>query len=464
MLTVRLPPGADAARRYAIDVLLGEFLGVAFRYGDACEAGAWRIEAGDRVLVMADVFLPAADAAWLVPGSLPDTSPQEWRYTDDLPALRLSGATLPCRFVAAGEPALLVFSESGAHCRIDLPGTVFCLLTRYEEAVCATRDMHGRFPLSALGTFQRENLHRPLADECAEVLFAILQRLWPGIGRRPRAFRMLASHDVDRPFEYLFMSPVRMALRAGADLLQRRDPSQAMDTWRSWRRVRGGDLAADPCNTFDWLMTESDRRGLRSAFYFICAGTGSALDGDYDFAHPAIRDLVRRIAQRGHEVGIHGSYRSAEDGAQLAHEAALLRGALAGLLPADGTLGGRQHFLRWRTPGSMADQDVAGLAYDATLGFAERPGFRCGTCREHPAFDLRGRRPLAVRERPLVAMDVSVTHPVYMGLGHGDAAFAIFAGLKQTCRRYDGDFTLLWHNSRLMTEEQRRFYTGVLDA
>lgn len=254
-----------------------------------------------------------------------------------------------------------------------------------------------------------------------------------------------------------------MALRAAADLVLRRDAGLAMQNLRAWSRVRDGDLGADPCNTFDWLMEESERRGLRATFYFICARPSGRIDGDYDFAHPAIQSLLRGIIARGHEVGIHGSYLSAFDGEQLAREAAILRGALEAA-GAGRQIGGRQHFLRWRVPEGIAGCERAGLAHDATLGFAEQPGFRCGTCHEHPAFDLHARRPLAVRERPLVAMDVSVTDPLYMGLGYTVAARDVFVDIKHTCRRYGGDFTFLWHNSRLSADAQRRLYTEVLDA
>lgn len=464
MLTVHLPPGADAANRYAMDVLLGEFLGVPYAYGDAGVPGQVQVAGEGRVLSIADVFLADARQHWLQPGSLPDAVVCDWFYGNELPGLVLSGDTLPCRFLAPGDGPVLRFADDGAHCRLDIPGTVFCLLTRYEEAVCRARDAHGRVPLAALGRFQREHLQRPLADECVEVLYAAMQRLWPRLPRRERNFRVVPSHDVDRPFEYLFRSPLRMALRAGADLLLRRDAALALQNLRTWSRVRSGDIAADPCKTFGWLMDEAEQRGLRASFYFICARPSGRIDGDYDFAHPAIQALLRDIVARGHEAGIHGSYLSAVDGDQLAREAGILRGALTAAGAGNREIGGRQHFLRWQVPDGIVACERAGLAHDATLGFAEQPGFRCGTCHEHPAFDLRARRPLAVRERPLVAMDVSVTDPLYSGLGYTDAAREVFVRLKQTCRHYGGDFTLLWHNSRLATDAQRRLYTEVLDA
>lgn len=58
-------------------------------------------------------------------------------------------------------------------------------------------------------------------------------------------------------------------------------------------------------------------------------------------------------------------------------------------------LGDRQHFLRWETSTTARLWDANGLDYDSTLSCADRPGFRCGTCREYPLYDLHERRPCA---------------------------------------------------------------------
>lgn len=464
MLTVHLPPEAEAARRYVVDVLLGEFMGLPFRYGQTCAPGSMRIEAEGQSLVFADVFFSAVASRWLAPGSLPVDPGFTWRYGAELADVRLPDETLPCRFLTLGDGAVLRFDGEGAHCRLDIPGTVFFLLSRYEESLPGARDAHGRVMLSSLDRFQRDNIHRPLVDEYVEILYAIAKRLWPGLARRARHFRVLPSHDVDRPFEYLFLSPAHLLARAGSDVVRRRDPDMALRRVRDWWRVQGGDLSADPCNTFAWLMEQSERRGLRSSFYFICARPAGAIDGDYDLAHPALRLLLQEINRRGHEIGVHGSYNSFNDAPQLVREKQLLQAACAAGAITPDIEGGRQHFLRWDTPGTIRNWNQAGFRYDSTLTFAERAGFRCGTCHEYPVFDLQDQVQLAVRERPLVAMECSVTDNVYMGLGEGRAARDAIVSLKETCRRFNGDFTLLWHNSRLVTAGQRALYTDILDA
>jgi hypothetical protein len=104
----------------------------------------------------------------------------------------------------------------------------------------------------------------------------------------------------------------------------------------------------------------------------------------------------------------------------------------------------------------------AGMAYDSTLSYADRPGFRCGTCFEYPAFDPVTQEALSLRVRPLIAMECTVMAPQYMGLGPGDAALAKFMALKNSCRAVGGCFTLLWHNSYFIKDRDFIIYQKVI--
>ena len=118
--------------------------------------------------------------------------------------------------------------------------------------------------------------------------------------------------------------------------------------------------------------------------------------------------------------------------------------------------------LRWESSSTAVFWEKASLDYDSTLGFPDLAGFRCGVCYEFPLYDLDGRNALTVRERPLICMDVTVTSPVYMNLGLGEAALEAITDLRVECERYQGDFTLLWHNDHLVDEESRELYRQIL--
>jgi hypothetical protein len=69
---------------------------------------------------------------------------------------------------------------------------------------------------------------------------------------------------------------------------------------------------------------------------------------------------------------------------------------------------------------------------------------------------------MSIRERPTIVMDSTVTSDRYMGLGTGPEAWELVSILKERCRLFDGDFTVLWHNNLLADAESREFYIGLL--
>jgi hypothetical protein len=416
VIRARIPPTYAPERRYALEVLLGVPVEC-----EVADVAAVELAVGDDdPVVLAEGLFATPEAEWLTPASLPATPP----------------ATVE------GVPLLYGTAEQP-----DLLGSAFFCLTRYEELVDATRDDRDRYPAAASLAYREGFLGRPVVDEYAGLLRGLLERRWPRLPWRQHAFAVVPSHDVDYP---LATGPRLRA--AAAELLRRRDGDAAL------RRLVRGPRAVD---TFDWTMDESERRGLRSAFYFIAGHTGGAIDGDYSLDDPWIRRLLLRIHERGHEIGLHPSYETFRDPEATIAEAERLRRTLDELGIDQERIGGRQHFLRWENPATWRAWEAAGLAYDSSLGYSDRPGFRSGTCREHPVYDLRARRTLALRERPLLVMDVTLV--LHLGLGDDEAVAAAHA-VRAEAVRVRGDYTVLWHNNHLASARRRRTYLRVLDG
>lgn len=97
--------------------------------------------------------------------------------------------------------------------------------------------------------------------------------------------------------------------------------------------------------------------------------------------------------------------------------------------------------------------------YDTTLSYADRPGFRCGTCFEYPAFNPITNEILKIRIRPLIAMECTIIADHYMGLGYGQEALEKFQSLKDKCEKVGGIFTLLWHNSHFSKFDTQIYLT-----
>lgn len=344
----------------------------------------------------------------------------------------------------------------------DILALAAWMMTRQEEIGAEQLDEHGRFPAVASHAFRYGYLERPIVDEWFFILGQVIKRQWPGLELKKSQFTVSVSHDVDQPSPIGFSSYPRVLRSMLGQVVKKRSLAGAIQLPIIKLNTRTQLYRGDPYNTFDWIMDASERNGLRSAFYFICGRTNPARDALYDVGHPAIRALLRRIHERGHEVGLHPSYETYMTPGAIADEFKTLRKVCEEEGVRQAEWGGRMHYLRWRHPETLREWSQAGLNYDSTLGYADLPGFRCGTCYDYPAYDLVRDELLDLRIRPLVVMECTVTAERYMGLGKGDEALQKIVALKEACRAVGGRFELLWHNSELLSGEDRRLFINAI--
>ncbi|HDI3190996.1 TPA: polysaccharide deacetylase family protein [Vibrio cholerae] len=358
---------------------------------------------------------------------------------------------------------LIEFSKQGATIHYDILGLTYWALTRLEEVGRKDLDNHQRFPAVSSHAYQHGYLERPIIDEWLMILGLVIQRVWPDIELKQHEFSIQVSHDVDSPSMYGFKPWPTIGRMMAGHLLKRRD-LKAFFTALYVKLATHRQLhPADPYNTFEWLMDISEANNIKSAFYFICGGNHSH-DADYLPEHPAIRNLMRRIHERGHEIGLHPSYGTFQQPELIKQEAERLKRICAEESIEQQLWGGRMHYLRWEQPTTMRAWAGAGMTYDSTLGYADRPGFRCGTCYEYPAFDPVAQVQLNLRIRPLVVMECTVIDAVYLGLGVTEAAEEKIQQLKMRCQQVSGTFGLLWHNSYFKNSNLRNIYKNVLGS
>jgi len=367
---------------------------------------------------------------------------------------------------APGVPELpmpLIENRSGDYIiQYDILGLTYWMLSRVEEIARTDLDDHERFPAISSHAYKYGYLDRPVVDEWLHVLGQVIRRQWVGIELKQHNSKTLVSCDVDSPFA-LDGSFSRMVRRSMGDLLMRRSISAlaktVVGTWLS----RHGNHSLDPYRQgIEFIMETSERAGCAVAFYFIPENTDSRLDNGVSLDDPRMRALLQEIHARGHEIGIHPGYHSYKHPETMLRSVQTLRQVLDEEGIEQPLLGGRQHFLRWETPTTARLWDENDLNYDTTLSYADRPGFRCGTCFEYPMFDAVEQRALKLRQRPLILMECSVIAKRYLGLGYSDKALWLMLEYRERCRQMGGNFTLLWHNSHFGNEEDKRFYEVLL--
>lgn len=316
-------------------------------------------------------------------------------------------------------------------CRSDIFAATFFMLTRWEEYVLRERDAHGRFPAKSAAAVRFGFLDRPVVNEWADLLYAMLFQLGWEQARPERSFQLSVSCDVDHP--RLWWSVLDRFKTLAGSLFVRFDIRET----RFWLRHHFFKTR-DPYDVFDEWMDILELHGLRAHFNFLGDRPRSS-DCYYPIDHPFIRKMMGKLADRGHAIGFHPSYEACDNPDMFRHELNSVREISP--IP---VMNGRQHYLRFAVPYTWKIWEWEAMDWDSTLGYSEMEGFRCGICHDYPVFDPIERRITSLREKPLIAMDVTLA--LYRKYTPEEALERL-QQLKRQVIKHRGEFVFLWHNS-----------------
>lgn len=359
--------------------------------------------------------------------ALPDTTRLDPLERHALACLVDVAAVLPAEGAAAAHAVRLVLDEASptdpglplrAHGDLRLPtgdGAVHLpvawlrrvgeLVSMQSDGADAPKDRHGR-PVSEANQLVRAGTERtPVVSEVANVLRTAMMHaaaeagrpyfgahLWP----HRKLWAACLSHDLD----VASLWPAFTALRV-AELAKKGDLSRVARVVAS----AGASLLGDPVRDGVRAVLDAERAvGAHSTWFIICASptlaTVRAGDVTYLPEHRRVRAILEALRADGHEIGLHGSFETAADGANFVYQRTRLARLADGAVP-----GVRQHFLK-RTIGETERAMVsAGFAYDSTAGFPDRNGFRLGLADAVPVWDHASQRALPLEELPFCWMD-----------------------------------------------------------
>lgn len=232
---------------------------------------------------------------------------------------------------------------------------------------------------------------RAIRDRARQRGAAPLPMPWERAGARA-AFSL--THDVDYPQIIRWIEAPRLVLQRGARGI------------RSAARVLRG---TSHFWTFQEWLDLGRQLGLQSAFYFMARrgslwryATGTP-DDFYDVRRPEFARLFALLREAGAEIGLHASFHAHRSAETIRVEAERVSFA-AGVRVA----GNRHHY--WHLDPANPNEtlrrhELAGLAYDSSLGLEYFPGFRRGTCHPFQPYHPRERRELDVLQVPPAWMD-----------------------------------------------------------
>lgn len=423
MIKITIPSNNIAERKYILDVVFDEFLGLEYKITEDKNCKEWKIIlANDKILIIKDTFFN--------------------NYPNDLEYLKIENI-----------PDTIE--------ELDIFAASFFMLVRWEEYVNKNRDLHKRFLACESLAYKQGFLNRPIVNEYLEELKRMLLKLEDTLEFKVHKSKQFVSCDIDQPFDCTVENITNLLKTCAGDMIKRKSITEALKRVRRYVFNKLGNYKYDKNYTFEWYMDVCEQAGLKAAFYFI-PDSRERGNGCYNLKDKKVQKLLSYIDGRGHEIGVHGSYQTYQDKEKAKLQKEMLEDILKKLEIKQKVIGNRQHYLRWDSAITPSILEYAGFLYDTTSSYADMPGFRHGVCYEFSMFDFLQRQKLKLRQRPLIVMECSVIDDCYMGLGYSYKALKVMQDLKEKCYRYHGNFSLLWHNSHLKKKEDKKFFMELI--
>lgn len=436
MLKINIPNNFLPERKYIISIIFGEFLGLEYEINSNNKTKDYEIilEGSKKIIIKDSFFSNFEDSLdYLDKKNIPEKIrflKNQFIIEKDVP-------------VIFGDDEFKV-KEDEIVCGIDIFASSFFMLTRWEEYANKTRDLHNRFPATASLAYKYDFLNRPIVNEYVEMLWNMLKYLGCNKKRKEKKYELILTHDVDNIFKW---NNFRLFVRnIAGDIIKRKNVPLALENVRQycWK---------NPYDTFDYLMDLSEKRDVRSNFFFMSGGT-SQFDNNYSINQPFVKKIREKIKNRGHLIGFHPSYSAYNDQRQWEKEYSALSREISQKVKI-----GRQHYLRFEVPTTWQIWEDNNMKWDSSLTYPEKEGFRCGTCYEYSVFNILTRKKLKLKEMPLEVMEGSLVN--YQNLSPEKAEKKIIK-LIDRVKKYNGSFVLLWHNSSFNSEFWAR-YQGIYE-
>jgi hypothetical protein len=283
----------------------------------------------------------------------------------------------------------------------DILGEVFEWLAAPHEAACTRLDGVGRVPPEhTLAGTHRLDRRVPWVNRWLARLHAQVRTVLPRLPAAPPSpfgpgNTFVASHDLDHLSGRPLRNAARVAKNVGIALAGRDLGAGVQIVGAAAQRLR---QRRPTVVGIDELLAGQAERGVRAS-YTVVAESTHRRDPGYRLDEPYVQRTLRRISAAGHELAVHGSYRSLQPADQLVREYRLLEAA------GHPAVGGRQHWLRHRGGELFDALAAAGAQWDSTIGHPDVIGYRNGAAFPYLPYDLERERPRPIVEIPLVVME-----------------------------------------------------------
>ncbi len=352
---------------------------------------------------------------------------------------------IPVLFPLSDIKDVYYFDNGNLYFRDDLLKSAFYFLSGFQEYNSVEKDELGRFPYMTSIQNKLNITHIPVVNYYFDWIkkgieeFCSIHEIKLKPKTRLEPFTFFLTHDIDRIKFYSFNNLLQR-LKDILGLTQNRQSTkksikQFFSILFHLLRICNKQ---DPWWNFNYLLKLEEKYNVKSTFFFLHKDMKHK-DSYYSFNDHKIRTLIHELLTKKFDVGIHGTIRSASDLDNMIWQKDEMEKIIT-----DKVYGIRQHNLVYMNPETSFIQQDAGFKYDSSLGFAEHEGFRNSYCMPFKLYNFQEDKAFDCWEIPLNVMDVTLFH--YRKLDLTKAKNNIL-GLISEIMKFNGIFTLLWHNN-----------------
>ncbi len=298
----------------------------------------------------------------------------------------------------------------------DWLGTAFYMINAFQEYATESEDSqydrYGRYTYESTYQYKYDRIEDNIVDRCFRAFCQDVPVLRE-YGDRQRKSRVFLSHDIDT-IHGSFLQDGLWALKHGrVDVIMKLIMNTMLlrPDWRNMDRIVSLHNEHDLTSTFFWLATKK-------------IGANKVKNADYNIRKlKGLTDITRSNGL--HKSCYHTSMREEMD-----------------MLPFETRLN-RYHFLKFNIPSAWKVLQESGIDLDASLGFAERIGFRNNYGLPFRPYNVATGAAFDFVEVPLNVMDGTLHR--YMHVPLHNTASRVIEFIEKN--KWNSVISVLWHNT-----------------
>ena len=342
---------------------------------------------------------------------------------------------------------ILFPNNSSCDLGFDIFSAAFYMVSSYEEYLPFQPDEFGRFKSVDSIAYQNNFLQLPVVDIWIKIFSDNLSIKYPSLNKKTPTFKAVITYDIDIAYKYKGRNLLRVTGAMVKDILQ-------LNFKNIFKRTETLlKIKKDPWDVYDYLSDKVSMFRLDCILFFL-VGDKSAKDRNLNYKNSQMKSLLKKVKSFC-EIGLHPSFLSNTFPDKFAVEKTRLE-EISGIRITKS----RQHFLKFTMPETFVHLISAGITEDYSMGFPEMAGFRAGTSRPFPFFNLKEEKETELTLFPVTCMDVTFMN--YLQMTPEDTLKNIFKLIDEV-KKVDGTFISIWHNDSLFKNTSTKNWFWVHD-